>query len=330
MFRNWIDPLEPIHLLKRLRRDPALRQRILGRIRPGRTARVITTWSDTGRSPDHWWEIPLIRERMRRMITGDAGLPYQEYVVRRHLRAATPYTALSLGCGSGEKEVEWAGTGRFRSIDAYDISASRIKSARESLESTPFGEIIRYQVGDAHRLNLPPDTYDAVLFDHALHHFSSLDSLLLRVGGTLRPGGIVVANEFIGPSRFQWTDRQLEAVNELLAGFPPRYTTRRASMLSREKVRRPSKLAMWLSDPSEAVESSEIMPLIHKHFDVLEERCYGGAILHLLYSGIAHHFVSPDEEALHLLERSMSVEDALLHAGEIGHDFALVVARKQE
>lgn len=63
---------------------------------------------------------------------------------------------------------------------------------------------------------------------------------------------------------------------------------------------------MWLSDPSEAVESSDIVPLIHKHFEVVERKDYGGAILHLLFSGIGHHFVSPDPDAKQLLNISFA------------------------
>ena len=86
---------------------------------------------------------------------------------------------------------------------------------------------------------------------------------------------------------------------------------------------------MWVSDPSEAIESSDIVPLMHKHFEVLEQKGYGGAILHLLFSGIAHHFVSPDREAEQLLTFSFAVEDALLGSKEITHDFALLIARRR-
>jgi hypothetical protein len=85
---------------------------------------------------------------------------------------------------------------------------------------------------------------------------------------------------------------------------------------------------MWLSDPSEAVESSDIVPSIHSLFEVLEQKGFGGAILHLLFSGIAHHFVTPDVETRRLHEFAFSIEDTLLRLKEIEHDFALVNAGK--
>lgn len=328
MFRNWIDPSEPIALLRRLRRDPLLRRRLLRRLRLVREGRVVSSWAHTGGPPVHYWEIPLIRERSNRLMTGDPSVGFQDHVARRYLAAGNSHRALSLGCGDGGNEVAWASTGRFAAIDSYDISDRRIEAARARAADTPYREILRFHAGDVHRIPLPPGAYDLVVFDHSLHHFSPLEFLLPRIRDTLRAGGLVAVREFVGPSRFQWTDRQLEAVNRLLASFPPRYRARWESALPREPVRRPSRLGMWLSDPSESAESSRILPLLRTHFTVLEERGYGGTILHLLFSGIAHHFIEPDDEARRLLDVAFSTEDALLEGGEIGHDFALVVARK--
>ena len=329
MFRNWIDPLEPIHLLQRFQRDPALRRKVLARLRLTRRGRVIAAWSQASSPPVHWLDIPLVRDRMNRMLTGDARVPYQKYVAQRYLDSDVRQRALSLGSGSGTKEMQWAETNRFALIEAFDISAARVRAAVASLQQTPFRDVIRYRVGDVHALPLPRASYDVVLFDHSLHHFSALDELLIRVREALKPGGIVVANEFIGPSRFQWTDLQVREVNRLLSSAPPELATLWESDFTRPKLRRPSKLLMWLSDPSEAVESSDIPSSLQRHFDVLEQKGYGGTILHPLFSGIAHHFINPDLEARQFLERAMAAEDALLEAREINHDFALIIGRKR-
>jgi SAM-dependent methyltransferase len=262
------------------------------------------------------------------MIAGSPDVAYHRYVAEKHLRVEG-LRGLSLGCGTGARELLWAETGVFGSIHAFDISEKRIQAAVKTVQNTAYRDIIHYEVADAHTLELPAESYDVVIFDHSLHHFSSLDSLLRRVGGALVPGGLVVANEFVGPSRFQWTGRQLQVVNDLLRSFPREYTTLWDSDGPRVRAWRPGRLTMWLSDPSEAVESSEILTLLREHFDVLEERGYGGAILHLLFSGIAHHFINPGPVGERLLELAFRTEDALLRDGEVGHDFMLTVARKR-
>ncbi len=85
---------------------------------------------------------------------------------------------------------------------------------------------------------------------------------------------------------------------------------------------------MILGDPSEAVESSKIRPLLHKIFEVVEIREYGGTVLHLLFSGIAHNFLSEDTETRHWLDICFEVEDSLLRKGDIQSDFIIAVCKK--
>ncbi|MGZ5685608.1 MAG: class I SAM-dependent methyltransferase, partial [Usitatibacter sp.] len=208
------------------------------------------------------------------------------------------------------------------------LSEPRVLAAKQRIRGTPLEDILSYRSADVNRVELPAGAYDLVIFEHALHHFSGLEPLLERVREALRPRGLLVANEFVGPTRFQWSDRQIEAANELLQRFPTRYRTAMLSELPRLPARRPSKLALWMSDPSEAVQSADILPLLRRHFEGLEVTGYGGAILHLLFAGIGHHFVDPDATAARLLEESFEREDALIANGEVAHDFAVAVGAK--
>ena len=72
---------------------------------------------------------------------------------------------------------------------------------------------------------------------------------------------------------------------------------------------------MLISDPSEAVESESIIPVIHSWFEVLEEKRIGGDLLMMVLKDIAHHFISEDTEAKPVLERLFEEEDKyLMHA----------------
>lgn len=86
---------------------------------------------------------------------------------------------------------------------------------------------------------------------------------------------------------------------------------------------------MLLMDPSEAVESSKIMPLLRKVFDIVEVKEYGGTILNLLFSDIAHHFISNDEDAKRILRLCLDIEDLLLELKEVPSDFAFVACKKR-
>jgi SAM-dependent methyltransferase len=237
--------------------------------------------------------------------------------------------ALVLGCGEGSKVLRWAETKKFGSIDAYDLSDNLIRYAIDRAEKKGYGDVIHYHVGDVSALKVPDNSYDVIICEASLHHFSSLATFLPGINASLKSDGKFIVNEFVGPTRFQWTDRQLEIVNALLAIFPSRYKTEWNRRTQKLAVIRPSKLGMVLYDPSEAVESSKILPLLHTNFTVDEQKGYGGTILHLLLDGIAHHFITPDAEAERLLQMSFAIEDLMLESGEIHHDFIFAVCGKK-
>ena len=327
MFNNWVSISELFHFLRRIRRDRLLQDKFARRLRITKNARIRASWAHTEAPPTNWWDIPAVQARWNRMVSGDENINHQQYVAAKYWSGNSLLKGLSLGCGSGAKEILWARTGMFASIDAYDFSEQRILAAIDSIRNVPEAEVIRFHVADISRLNLSDHSYDIVVFNHSLHHISPLETLVQQIKKVLKPRGLLVADEFVGPTRFQWTDRQLAAVNGLLQIFPKEYTTLFDSRFPRLKAIRPSKLAMWLSDPSEAIESSNIIPLLQKHFEVSEIKGYGGTVLHLLFAGIAHHFVNPDARGQQLLEFCFAAEDLLLDIQEMEHDFALVICR---
>ena len=92
---------------------------------------------------------------------------------------------------------------------------------------------------------------------------------------------------------------------------------------------RPSRLSMILSDPSEAVESGRILPLLREHYEVTELREYGGAVLHLLFDQIAHHFLDADPRTQRFLDLCFEAEDLLMEEGELASDFVVAVCRRK-
>jgi len=86
---------------------------------------------------------------------------------------------------------------------------------------------------------------------------------------------------------------------------------------------------MMLNDPSEAVESSRILPLLNSIFYMEEVREYGGTILHLLFNGIAHNFLKEDDETERILRFCFDAEDMLLKMKEIESDFVIAICKKK-
>jgi len=329
VYKNLVNRQDLVFLIRGLRTGSIWRT--LGRLARRDGSAVKETWERVEGPPSYMWNIPSVRRRATRLITGNADIEYPAYISRKYLSPLQPLRGLSLGCGGGNKELSWADICRYERLDAYDISETRIAHARAQAEAAGRSEV-HYHVADVHRIDWPQGHYDAVFADQSLHHFAPLEPLLLRIRSALKPTGYLVASEFVGPTRFQWTDRQLEVINGLLAVLPRRYRRRWSDGRLKSRVHRPSLLSMMLGDPSEAVESGRIAPLLEQHFEIVERRNYGGTIVHMLFDDIAHNFLDENgrekgEEARRLIDLCFQVEDVLLEMGDIQSDFAMFVCR---
>lgn len=263
------------------------------------------------------------------MISGDEQVDYCEHISHKYLADRNALRSLALGCGDGQKILHWAALGKFNCIDAYDLSKERIKFAVDVAKKQGYDRLVNYQVANVYEIEIRPNYYDVVLAEQSLHHFSPLSTILQRVNQFLKPDGYFIVNEFVGPTRFQWTDRQLQVADGLLSILPVKYRTLWNSNVVKTCTYKPGLLRMILADPSEAVESSSILPLLHQMFEVIEIKGFGGNILHLLFDGIAHHFASPDAEAQQWLELCFKVEDALLIEEKLQSDFIVAICRKR-
>ncbi len=330
MFNNLINIHDFIKLAEKAKQGRL--DRVFSRFLTGKKERVRQAWDgSTGGGPKGWGDIKLIREHWNFMVSGEAETDFRKFICNKFFPGKNLLLALSLGCGAGVNELKWAEAGSFKRIDAYDLSEARIKLARKkALEKGQKQKtVLNFQAGDVFKLEGRENYYDVVICEASLHHFSPLDKIMLKIQSFLKEDGFFVINEFVGPTRFQWTNRQMELVNAILPLLPSKYRIRWGCDQVKSSTYRPSRLSMVLWDPSEAVESSSILPLLHRTFDVLDVRAYGGTILNLLFQEIAHNFLSDDEETLDLIRLCIDLETKLLKHKEIESDFAVAVCRKK-
>lgn len=85
---------------------------------------------------------------------------------------------------------------------------------------------------------------------------------------------------------------------------------------------------MILSDPSECVDSENILPEIYKYFDVIIEKPYGGNILMSALKDLAHHFINIDNHKLRNLNQLFNFEDRYLKENK--SDFLFGIYKKTD
>ncbi|MGO9685170.1 MAG: class I SAM-dependent methyltransferase [Beijerinckiaceae bacterium] len=176
---------------------------------------------------------------------------------------------------------------------------------------------------------LPEATYDAIFAVSSVHHVSNLENLFQQCRKALKTNGLMFLDEYIGPTQFQTSPMITELINRLLAALPARY---RKSLFANDgsTIDRymPSPVEHFLkTDPSEAIRSAEIIDILKRWFDIVEFRPYGGAIQHMLFSGITGNFDENSETDAALLNIIAMFEETLEKHGVIASDFAAIVAR---
>ncbi len=301
--------------------------RVIDKVQVRGKDRVVAKWSEVEPSLQQWWAIPQMSGRWNTFASGDPAVSFPQHVASTWLAGKSGLRALSLGCGAGEREATWARLGVFEQITGIDISPGQVDRATRRAKELGLESVLTFRVADAHQLVDEAEQYDVVLGLHSLHHFSNLDKTMNMITRLLRPDGLLVFDEFVGPTKFQWTRPQWQAANELLGELPPSRRIQADGRLKR-KVVRPSLLSMRLDDPSEAVEASNLLPALRRWFDVLEERPYGGTVLHIAFSDISQNFLDDSPETAELIEKCFAAEDEALP--ELGHDFIFAVARPKK
>ena len=172
------------------------------------------------------------------------------------------------------------------------------------------------------------DYYDVVLFYAALHHFKDIELIAERVSKSLRNDGFLILYEYVGKNRLQFEKEKIKEMNRLLRLVPVKFRKRYLTKFSKNKIYAPGLLRMIISDPSEAIESETIIPVIHREFKVLEEKGTGGDLLMMVLKDIAHNFMTGTPETKEILKRLFEEEDNYLMNLEIP-DFIFGVYRKK-
>ena len=162
-----------------------------------------------------------------------------------------------------------------------------------------------------------------------LHHIENLDHAFDQIARALKPDGTLIINEYVGPNRFQYGDDVLAIINALLGALPPYLRRSMLDARTYETKERPTVEEMIHNDPSEAVRSEELLPMLAARYEILDRRDLGGTVMqHLLYD-IVGNFQFQDSLARSLLEIMLTFEAALVDEGIIPSDFVICAARKK-
>jgi SAM-dependent methyltransferase len=272
-----------------------------------------------------WWDDPTSIRHINRIVCGEAvdGLHAGFHrLVAASLQGQPPVRAISIGCGTGAKEVHLLVDGSVEHFDCYELSAAAIAVGRQMAVDMGLADRMHFHHTDVFTADLPSD-FGLVYWNNALHHMPDVEAAVQWSKARLRPGGLFAMDDYVGPSRFQWTETNIRWANRVRASLPERLLVNpwvTDALVSRE-VERPTPESVIAADPSEAMDSGRILGAVQRHFPAADIIPTGGCLYHLALSDIFWCFTTEDDALL--LDSFLLLDQALAEASHTQYAVAI-------
>jgi SAM-dependent methyltransferase len=268
-----------------------------------------------------WHTNPVVFQEVCKRIAGVSK--HWVYWLFEDKLAVKPATLLSIGCGDGSHELIVARNRFAGHVEAFDISDIGIARAQQIADQEGLNATFYTDSFDGFIAKPVEKTYDAIMFVGSLHHVLNLEGMLDKVRRSLKPGGVVIYNEHVGPCYIILPEKQVNVVNTVLASLAPEY-----KHSPNARWVNPSIEVVLEGDPSESVRSSLIPQFLRFYFDVEWEANFGGALLHPLFSLLnGEKLADGSPESQSIVNLFIAIEDMLMDAGVLQSDFCLGIAR---
>lgn len=263
-----------------------------------------------------WMADPQVRLYINRSVDPEQGAwPldwFQRQVAPRKFRRA-----LSVGCGGGAFERDLLRRELAESITGVDASVHSLATARSAALASGLSGRIHYAAIDFNKITFPADDlFDLVAFHQSAHHVSTLEMAFAAILEVMTPDGVLYLDEYVGPSRFEWNSHRLLVARQIYRSIP-------RVLRTHDELPRP----LAAADPSEAIRSSEILPLLRIGFDVEVIRGYGGNLLSLVFPNLKWRSI-PDREAL--VSQLIATEKEMLQMRDAEPFHVVVIARPKK
>lgn len=301
----------------------------------GHSAEIGGYWSEqyskTSTLTTRWWESEYIVKRINRRVCGEplpgmsSGL---HRVAAERFADRLPFArGVSIGCGTGSKERNVIRSGLVQHFTLFELSSVAVEQGRAQAEQAGLSASMTFRMEDGLAAETREGVYDVVYWNNALHHMFDVKAALEWSRRVLREGGVLLMDDFVGPTYSQWSDRLLQINNAVRAALPPQYLRcpGRPDLMLAPQVQRTPVASIMATDPSECADSGNILPEIMRIFPDAWVQKTGGGIYHLALNDILHNIVAAQD--YDLLDKLLDLDDQCVEIGET--HYAVAIAVKQ-
>ena len=262
-------------------------EKILSESEEAKSLKEYTHYSDK-----YWNDLEIVVKYKNKLATGNENVSWIGDILTRFKEYVPFDDVLIVGCGNGWLERQLYDLGIGKHFDAFDMSEKYIDEAKELKQS----RAIDYFLDDINSMSkIEDEKYDAVFNFAVLHHAEEVDNALKKLAKCLKTNGLMFNEEYVGPARNQYSDQHLKHMLEVMSDLPEKFRTK-------VKFLRPP-LENFRVEPSEAIHSDLILPLIPKYFDIVYQRNLNGGIAYqLLHNNIQEFEDDSNTESVKWLE----------------------------
>jgi len=276
-----------------------------------------------------WWESDYIVRRINHRICGkylsgvSAGL---------HQRALdqfgerVPFSrGVSIGCGIAYKERAAIQCGLVEHFTLFELSSVAIERGRQAAADAGLSDQMDFRLEDGFTSETREEVYDLVYWNNSLHHMLDVKAALEWSWRVLKKGGVLLMDDFVGPTLMQWSDKLMQINTTVRQSLPPKYLHHptQPGYMFPAVVTRLDPQAIQASDPSECADSSNILPELRRLFPGAWIQNTGGGIYLLGLNGVQHNILAAQDFAL--LEQLLELDDLCAAHGETAYAVAIAV-----
>lgn len=230
--------------------------------------------TDTAISREYWGNIKAIKQLTQKRITGNPSLSWYTKQIRER---KNPFgRILTFGDGHGMAAEAFLTKRDTSEIVYINISAGEGERFKKKMEELNIDIPCSFIRADANLFDFSSiGHFDTIIDVGAFHHFSNFESIFPQLNNQLKPEGVMYVDEYVGPSKWTFSQMVIDTINELLLSLPEQLVAHRL------KVRKKDFERIWKNcgDPSEAIRSGELDQALHRYFKVEEAVFFGGSLL---------------------------------------------------
>ncbi|MGB3468174.1 MAG: class I SAM-dependent methyltransferase [Cyclobacteriaceae bacterium] len=276
-----------------------------------------------------WWQSPTIIKNINQKVSGlpvngfSAGLTHK---AKEMAGDRSPYSqGISVGCGTGQKEMYLIRHGLVDSFELYELSTKRVEIGKELAKKLGVEDRVNFILGDAFKLVTKKECFDFIHWNHSLHHMLGTEAAIKWSYEVLKKGGMFYMDDYVGPNYLQFSEKTKDVASRVRSVMPDKYLVnpkQPEQFLSKDVIPL-DKAKLIASDPSEAADSDKILSGIKKYFPGAEITLTGGAIYNTALCDMIGNF--DEENDKFILDLLMIIDELLAELGENQYATALAI-----